>query len=151
MKDGYLQQCEKPRALYERPVNTFVAGFIGSPAMNLCTVPTGSNESISLGGVKVPLPASAAGLERVVLGFRPEGLELAGEGIPAEVEVVEELGADAYVFCASEVAGESIKLVARCEYKVAPARGERVALRPREGAAHVFDAGTGARLPNLND
>ncbi len=146
MKDGYLQQCDAPRALYERPANTFVAGFIGSPSMNLCTVPGGANGSVSLGGVAVRLPDAARSHASIVLGFRPEGLELAAEGIAAEVEVVEELGADAYVFCASEVAGQATKLVCRCDCKVAPARGERVALRPREGEAHVFDAETGASL-----
>src|SRR5438045_7397582 len=94
LKDGVLQQCDAPRTLYEQPANTFVAGFIGSPSMNLVTVPLGSNGSLSFGGVPVSLPdairsaAAAGGWNELVLGVRPESLELASEGIPAAVEVV---------------------------------------------------------------
>jgi multiple sugar transport system ATP-binding protein len=152
LRDGKLQQCDAPRALYERPANTFVAGFIGSPSMNLVTVPLGSNGSLSLGGVAVSLPdavrsaASAGGWKELVLGLRPESLELATDGIGAEVEVVEEVGADAYVFCAAELDGKETKLVARAGARLAPARGERVTLRPVAGDAHLFDPVTGSRL-----
>jgi multiple sugar transport system ATP-binding protein len=137
---GKLQQCAAPRELYDRPVNTFVAGFIGSPAMNLCEIPIGSNGSVSFGGVSIELPgeAAAGGWSNVVLGFRPESLELAGEGVPATVEVVEELGADAYVFCAAEVGGVETKLVARSDARRSPGRGERVHLRPLAGEWHLF-------------
>ena len=144
LKDGLLQQCDTPRMLYERPTNTFVAGFIGSPAMNLCTMPL-SNGAVSLGGVPIPIPRRTES-GSVVVGFRPESLELAADGVPARVEVVEEVGADAYVFCASEVEGEVTKLVARTEARRAPERGETVSLRPRAEEAHVFDPETGARL-----
>ncbi|MGH2996145.1 MAG: ABC transporter ATP-binding protein [Gaiellaceae bacterium] len=145
LRDGRLQQCDAPRALYERPANTFVAGFIGSPAMNLCVAPLATNGAVMLGGVSFPLPAAAAG-RGVVLGLRPESLELASEGVPARVDVVEELGADAYVFCSAEVAGETTKLVARVEARLRPERGESVTLRPRAGEAHLFDAESGERL-----
>jgi multiple sugar transport system ATP-binding protein len=138
--DGKLQQCDAPRMLYERPANTFVAGFIGSPSMNLCTV-TCTNGSVRLGGVDVPV-TSAEHPSEVVVGLRPESIELASDGIPAEVEVVEEIGADSYVFAAADVG----RLVARCETKHAPERGEKVSLRPKAGEAHLFDASTGARL-----
>jgi multiple sugar transport system ATP-binding protein len=146
LKDGRLQQCDAPRTLYERPANTFVAGFIGSPAMNLCTVPVGSNGSVPLGGIDVTLPRAAAGRDSVVLGLRPEALELAGDGLRAEVEVVEEFGADAYVFCVAEIAGTTTKLVARGHSRRVPERGERVSLRPLPDEAHVFDPETGQRL-----
>jgi multiple sugar transport system ATP-binding protein len=148
LKDGQLQQCDAPRVLYERPANTFVAGFIGSPAMNLCEVPLGSNGSVSFGGESVELPPAAAGAgwQRVVLGLRPESLELAGGGLPANVEVVEEIGADSYVFCVAEVDGTGTKLVARCETRYAPERGARIHLRPRPLEAHVFHPETGERL-----
>jgi multiple sugar transport system ATP-binding protein len=145
LKDAKLQQCDTPRTLYERPANTFVAGFIGSPAMNLCTMPL-TNGTVSLGGVTIPVPAGAAGGD-VVVGLRPESLDLAPDGLPAEVQVVEEVGADAYVFCVAEVAGRTTKLVARGEVRRAPARGERVSLRPRADEAHVFRADTGERMP----
>jgi multiple sugar transport system ATP-binding protein len=149
LRDGRLQQCEPPRTLYDRPANTFVAGFIGSPAMNLCEVACGgANGSVPFGGERVDLPASIAGAgwSRVVLGLRPESLELADDGIAARVEVVEEIGADAYVFCAADVAGADVKLVARCEARQAPARDARVHLRPRPQEAHVFHPETGERI-----
>src|SRR5262249_8177105 len=105
LEDGRMQQCASPRTLYERPANTFVAGFIGSPAMNLCTVPLGSNGSVSLGGEALPLPHVVAasnastGRKTVVVGLRPESLELGSDGLPGRVEMVEEFGADSYVFC----------------------------------------------------
>jgi multiple sugar transport system ATP-binding protein len=148
LHQGRLQQCDTPRALYERPVNTFVAGFIGSPAMNIVTLPLDANGAVSFGGVRIPLPPEVAanGRAELLVGLRPESLELSSEGMPAQVEVVEELGADAYVFCVSEVAGERTKLVARTEAKRAPERGERVSLRPRAEDAQLFDPETGDRL-----
>jgi multiple sugar transport system ATP-binding protein len=146
--DGRLQQCDTPRVLYERPANTFVAGFIGSPAMNLCRVPLGVTGAVTLGGVELVARSGARGQEgsEIVVGLRPEALELAGDGIPAVVEVVEEIGADAYVFASAELHGETIKLVARVEARKAPERMARVSLRPRAGEAHLFDPQTGARL-----
>jgi multiple sugar transport system ATP-binding protein len=124
LHEGHLQQVGPPRELYERPANLFVAGFIGSPAMNL-------------------LPQNGK-----VAGFRPEHVDIAGEGegIAARVEVVEDIGADAYVFCSADVDGEQARLVARTEVRSAPAQGEQVRLRPRAEEAHLFDAETGERL-----
>jgi multiple sugar transport system ATP-binding protein len=146
--DGHLHQCDTPRALYERPTNTFVAAFIGSPAMNLCRCKLGANSAVTLGGVDVHLPNGSRSLlgDEVVVGLRPESLELASEGIDADVEVVEEIGADAYVFAAARLAGEETKLVARVDARRAPERGTRVALRPRPDEAHLFDPASGARL-----
>jgi multiple sugar transport system ATP-binding protein len=152
LRDGKLQQCDKPRELYERPANSFVGSFIGSPSMNLITVPLGQNGSVSLGGVDVTLPqtvrsaADAGGWSSLVVGIRPESLELAADGIPAEVQVVEEIGADAFVFCSTTLGGEETKLVARAESRRAPARGERVSLRPRPDEAHLFDPQNGFRI-----
>ncbi|MCW2975955.1 MAG: carbohydrate transporter ATP-binding protein family [Actinomycetia bacterium] len=144
LKDAKLQQCDTPRELYARPANTFVAGFIGSPSMNLCTVPV-ANGCVSFGGMPVSVPAGVAG-DSVVLGLRPEALELAAEGLDAEVEVVEELGADAYVFCVAEVNGAPTKLVARSHARQAPHRGSRVKLRPLADEAHLFRPDTGERI-----
>jgi multiple sugar transport system ATP-binding protein len=148
LHEGRLQQVGTPRELYERPTNIFVAGFIGSPAMNLCTVPLGSNGAVSLGGVEMPVPRGAAenGKSALVVGVRPESLEVAAEGIPARVDVVEDIGADAYVFCSTELGGETTKLVARTEVRKAPKQGERVSLRPRAEEAHLFDPESGERL-----
>jgi multiple sugar transport system ATP-binding protein len=149
---GRLQQCGAPRELYDRPANSFVAGFIGSPAMNLCEVPLGAAGDVSFGSEHVELvePLAAAvranGRTGVLLGLRPEALELGSDGLPARVEVVEEFGADAYVFCVAEVGGGATRLVARTEARRAPAQGERIALRVRPNEAHLFDAETGVRL-----
>src|SRR5438067_4943797 len=144
MRDGQLQQVGPPRQLYDRPANTFVAGFIGSPSMNLCTLPI-ANGAISLGGESIPA-RSANGRRNLVVGLRPESLELAPDGLPARVEVVEELGADSYVFCVAEVGGETTKLVARVETRRAPERGSNVSLKPRPDEAHLFDPESGERL-----
>jgi multiple sugar transport system ATP-binding protein len=144
LKDAQLQQCDTPRELYAHPANTFVAGFIGSPSMNLCDVPL-SNGSVSFGGVEVKVPAGSTG-ESVVLGLRPEALELSSEGLDAEVEVVEELGADAYVFCVAQVNGVATKFVARGDARRAPDRGSRVKLRPVAEEAHLFRPDTGERI-----
>jgi multiple sugar transport system ATP-binding protein len=135
LRDARLQQCDTPRALFDRPANTFVAGFVGSPAMNLITLPV---DGWSLGP-----PDGANGSSRVIVGVRPEALELAADGLPATVAVVEELGLDAFVFCD----GPAGRLVSRVEARHAPARGERVHLRPApEHDPHFFDADTGERL-----
>ena len=153
LRDGRLQQCGPPRELYSSPANVFVAGFIGSPAMNLCPARLNGEGVAELLGVSVPLPrdavaaAGARGLQDVVIGLRPESFELGGsDGIPAEVEVVEELGADAYAFCIARDAGSGTKLIARTDYRRPPDRGTSVALVPRAGEAHVFDGKTGERL-----
>ena len=152
LRDGRLQQCAAPRELYEQPANTFVAAFIGSPSMNLITVPLGSNGKVSLGGVAIDLrdavrsAASAAGWQEIVLGVRPASLELAADGIPAEVQVVEEVGADSFVFCTAEVAGAETKLVARAPTRRAPSPGEQVRLRPAAEETHLFDPVEGSRV-----
>jgi multiple sugar transport system ATP-binding protein len=145
---GRLQQVGTPRELYDEPANRFVAGFIGSPAMNLCEV-TCTNGSVTFAGQPIELPARLDGRSQVVVGLRPEALELGGEGIPADVEVVEEFGADAYVFCAARLPDTEsgmTRLVARTEARSAPERGERIALRVRPDEAHLFDAESGERL-----
>jgi multiple sugar transport system ATP-binding protein len=152
LKDGRLQQCDAPRVLYERPANAFVAGFIGSPSINLCGVPYGASGHITLGGAPVAVSSSASaaatarGLSTVILGIRPEALDLAVEGVPAHVEVVEELGADAFVFCVADLPDGPTKIVARVDAKTRPERGERVMIRPRANEALLFDPETGDRL-----
>jgi multiple sugar transport system ATP-binding protein len=97
--------------------------------------------------VPVPLPAAVNGAREVVVGLRPEALELASEGgLAGRVEVVEELGADAYAFCEVDLPGGPTRMIARVDARHPPAQHERVALRPRLEEAHVFDAETGERL-----
>jgi multiple sugar transport system ATP-binding protein len=156
--DGVLQQVDGPRALYDKPANVFVAGFIGSPAMNLRTVRLSDNGA-DFGGLPIPLTreqVSAArsdgGGDKVTVGFRPEHTDLVGPsegGIAMVVELVEELGSDAYVHGHAKLNGDDNAqdtLVVRTDGRVVPRMGEMVYLRPREGAQHVFHAVTGERL-----
>jgi multiple sugar transport system ATP-binding protein len=152
LNDGHLQQCDAPRVLYDQPINTFVAGFIGSPAMNLLEARIGENGCVCLGDVDIELSdearakAAEKGLQSVTVGVRPESLQVAAEGIPAHVEVVEEIGAEAHVFCAAQLDGRATKLVATVEVRHAPRRGTQIALRPIAAEAHLFDSQTGLRL-----
>jgi multiple sugar transport system ATP-binding protein len=149
LSGGLLMQVGTPRELYDGPANTFVAAFIGSPAMNLLTVPLTQGEVV-LNGVTVELgervAAAAAGLGDVILGLRPEAVELASDGVPARVELVEELGADAYARCLTDLPGGPRRVTVRVDPWRAPDRDERVRLRPRSGEAHAFRADTGERL-----
>src|SRR5690606_35601509 len=101
LKDGVLQQVASPREMYDKPANVFVAGFIGSPAMNLIAVPV-TEDGVKFGTHQVEIGREAlsnAG-SHVIVGVRPEDVEVRAEedGLEIEVDVVEELGADAYVY-----------------------------------------------------
>ena len=151
LSNGQLQQCATPRELYDNPVNQFVAGFIGSPAMNLQTVPL-TDGGVQVGGSTLPLPpairtaASDAGLNELVLGIRPEHLHLAnGSGeLSGNVMLVEELGADALLHVRLKE-GES-PVVARTEGRKSPAPGQQVTFRVQPDDVFAFHPETGARL-----
>mgnify|MGYP001409920099 CR=1 FL=1 len=151
LSQGQLQQCASPRELYENPVNEFVAGFIGSPAMNLQKVPV-AEDGVRVAGITLPLPApirraaAAGGLAELVLGIRPEHLHLAnGDGeLPGEVMLVEELGADALLHV--RLAGGGSPVVARAEGRRPPALGQHVTFHVQPGDMFAFHPVTGARL-----
>jgi multiple sugar transport system ATP-binding protein len=149
MRDGILQQCDTPRGLFERPINRFVAGFIGSPAMNLFDVNV-TGAGAMLGPLAIPMDSAQRSTvgQRVTVGIRPEGLLLTppNSGIPAVVEVVEELGSEAYVYAAVEVDGASKLVIVRTPPELVPKRGERVGLDVRPASAHFFNSDTGLRL-----
>jgi multiple sugar transport system ATP-binding protein len=152
LKDGVLQQVASPREMYDEPANVFVAGFIGSPAMNLFEVAV-KGDRLSFGGMDVPLPsgtaaASDGGRTRVTVGVRPEDLELAGDGQGLEtmVTLVESLGADAYIYGTAQVDGSEQLLTARVEGRQPPEKGSRVHLAPKPGQLHLFSTETGERL-----
>ena len=154
LHEGHLMQCATPRELYDEPANTFVAGFIGSPSMNLCTVRVTDDGCALLGPVRIPLGRAAAesarGLAEVTVGMRPESLEPGPDGIPVTVNLVEELGSDAYAVCDAELPQGAAKLTVRVDPWRAPVRGERLSLMPRNGELHAFDPGTGLRLGTAN-
>jgi multiple sugar transport system ATP-binding protein len=113
--------------------------------MNLCRLPVVDGRA-ELGGSELALPAGVNGSHEVVVGLRPESLELADDGLPGRVEVVEELGADAYAHCVAELPGGEGRLIARADARHPPPTGARIALRPRFGEAHLFDPESGLRL-----
>lgn len=157
LRDGLLQQCASPRELYDRPANVFVAGFIGSPAMNLKDFRL-KDDCVDVAGTKVPISRSAIsavkseGSDTVTLGFRPESLQVVGAhdgGFPVVVDLVEELGSDAYCFGTLEGCDRAlgaVDVIARVDPRTPPVKGGRVHLRIRPDEIHVFSARTGYRI-----
>ncbi|MFN2518391.1 MAG: ABC transporter ATP-binding protein [Jatrophihabitantaceae bacterium] len=155
LKDGKLQQCDSPRNLYDRPGNAFVAGFIGSPAMNLRTA-TLTPDGARLGNIDLPLQnsikaaAQEAGLSTITLGVRPESFTVSpagSNGLALEVILVEELGADAFVYgTLKDDVSDNKHFVARFDGRVPPKIGDVVTLEVRTGEEHAFHPETGERL-----
>jgi len=148
MRDGVVEQTGDPLSLYDHPSNTFVAGFIGSPAMNMVPGTARMNGAATRvefgGGVTLPLPrgARAADGQSVLYGIRPEHCLLSDAGLPAEVVVVEPTGADTQLYCRFNTQ----ELTSLVRERVTCRAGDRVALAPDLAHAHIFDAATGARL-----
>jgi multiple sugar transport system ATP-binding protein len=148
MHDGIVEQMGAPLELYDRPDNKFVAGFIGSPAMNFLDgqlkVNGGTPWVETASGAKLPLtkaPASSNG-RPVSYGIRPEHLEFADDGILAEVVVVEPTGSETQIV--ARVGNQELIAVFRERHTVGP--GDRIHLRPRANLAHLFDQDSGQRL-----
>jgi multiple sugar transport system ATP-binding protein len=120
MNGGKVEQIGSPLELYDNPANLFVAGFIGSPAMNFLAEKRNGRD--------------------VLVGMRPEHLEVANDGLAAEVVVVEPTGADTLIFC--KVGGVDVTAVVRERHEFHP--GEAIRLRPR--LTYLFDPSSGARL-----
>ena len=147
---GRLQQVDTPRALYERPVNAFVAGFIGSPAMSLFEAPV-TDGGVRIGGHVAPVPRHVLAAARgttVTIGVRPEHLTMStdGSGFDVAVESVEELGADAYVYGGTTVDGHRRDVVFRTGGHNPPSAGGVGRLRPAPDGVQVCAAGPGGGL-----
>jgi multiple sugar transport system ATP-binding protein len=148
MKDGVVEQTGDPLTLYDRPVNTFVAGFIGSPAMNMIpgTARTGgaAPHVAFADGTTLPLPlgARAEDAQPVLYGTRPEHFALASEGVPVDVVVVEPTGADTQLYCRFN--GQEVTATIRDRADCRP--GQRIRLKPDFARAHLFDAASGRTL-----
>ncbi|WP_370248933.1 ABC transporter ATP-binding protein [Nocardioides sp.] len=150
MKDGVLQQVDTPLALYDRPVNLFVAGFIGSPQMNLLAA-TAADGQARIGQYLVPVdPAAASRMKgAITVGVRPEAWRVVSAeegGLPVRVTVVEELGADNFVYGTSDVEGTPSNVIIRLPGRDAVRKGDTVHVTTDPANVHVFDTETGARL-----
>ena len=161
LRSGILEQCDTPLRLYQEPANVFVAGFIGSPGMNIAEFQIEDGHGV-LGRARIPLSTAALSVlaaesaDRVVVGFRPEALDLATENdagsFPVDVGVVEELGSDAFLHgtlaeLPQQAGSLAENIVARVDPARPPGKGERVHLRIQPGKEHLFSATTGRRLP----
>jgi multiple sugar transport system ATP-binding protein len=149
MHDGLVEQIGAPLELYDRPQNLFVAGFIGSPAMNFIrgtVCANGTLEFQSADGAKLPLagaPSDSDG-RAAVYGVRPEHFALADDGAEATVQVVEPTGSELLVI--AKLGTQDITAVFRERHQFKP--GDKIRLKPDPRLVHLFDETTGKRLTN---
>lgn len=146
MRDGVVEQMGAPLELYDRPATLFVAGFIGSPSMNLlkgAVTVKGKPAFVTEGGVELPLKSAPSNIDGrpCIYGIRPEHLAIGGD-FKAEVSVVEPTGSETQVF--AKVGGHPIVTVLRDRISAQP--GETMLLSPNLDAVHLFDAESGKRL-----
>ena len=144
MHDGIVEQMGAPLDLYDRPNNLFVAGFIGSPAMNFIKGTITGNSVKTDGGLTLPIASAPAGSEgrRVVYGIRPEHLHLSNDSLKAEVVVVEPTGSETQVVV--KVGGQELVCVFRERITAKP--GETLGIAPDLALVHLFDEASGKRL-----
>jgi multiple sugar transport system ATP-binding protein len=151
MKEGILQQVDSPLTLYNKPNNLFVAGFIGSPQMNLMEA-VADNGKASIGGYAVPVdPAASKKMQgNITVGVRPEDWRLLDSadsgGFPIKVTVVEELGADSYVYGTSDVEGVPSTVIVRTDAQHHVSKGATIHVTTDPARVHVFNTETGERL-----
>ncbi|WP_040700238.1 ABC transporter ATP-binding protein [Nocardia vinacea] len=154
LKNGVLQQFSSPADLYDEPVNAFVAGFIGSPAMNLITAPLTPN-GVQIGPQQLEIERSrlsalaALGLDTVTVGIRPEHLEVrrdGSDGIHATVDLVEELGSESFVYTHVGEGPNAVELVARAAGRASARLGHAVELHRGSGPVHLFHPVSGDRI-----
>ncbi|TDW80911.1 MULTISPECIES: ABC transporter ATP-binding protein [Kribbella] len=149
LRDGVLQQVDTPLNLYDRPRNKFVAGFIGSPAMNLIEAEIVEGGA-KIGDYVVPIArdvlAKAGDDKTLTLGIRPEAFHLADEGLPVKVAVIEELGSDAFLYGTAEHTDEKQQIIARIGTRLHNDKGTLVHLAPDADKLHLFSTSTEERL-----
>ncbi|HEV3170319.1 MAG TPA: ABC transporter ATP-binding protein [Actinocrinis sp.] len=153
IKDGTLLQCDTPRALYDNPLNAYVAGFVGSPPMNLLSARVEHAWAVvgDVDVIEIPLSRKTAAeltTPEVTVGFRPDTVRITspGNGLYAHVEAVENLGYVAYAHCLTGVGGGRRTIVVRCEPHAMPRPGSAVGLEIARDAIHFFEPQSGRRL-----
>ncbi len=144
MHDGRIEQTGTPLELYDHPANQFVAGFIGSPSMNFISGTQQGGALVTASGARLPLSAAQAANDgrAMTYGIRPEHLDIADDGVEAEVVVIEPTGSETQLF--ARLGEQEIVAIFRERHAFAP--GQRIRLRPRAEVAHLFDATTGQRI-----
>ena len=144
MRDGIVEQIGAPLDLYDKPGNIFVAGFIGSPAMNLLEGRIEGGAFVTTGGLRLPLPAGHSGLSDrpAVYGLRPEHITLNDAGVPVEVVVVEPTGSETLIV----VKGGQTELDCLFRSRILPNPGETLRIQPDIAHVHLFDTESGYRL-----
>ncbi len=145
MQGGHIEQVGSPLEVYDRPANTFVAGFIGSPAMNMLDAVVrhdGGAVFAEVSGTRLALDAGLEDGRPVTLGLRPEHLQPADDGLPGQIAVVEPTGAETYLVV--RVGTREVTAVLRDRRAMRP--GQDIRLRAEPGMVHVFDTATGRRL-----
>jgi multiple sugar transport system ATP-binding protein len=150
MRDGVLQQCDRPQEIYLRPANTFVAGFIGSPPMNLIRACI-SDDSADLGGYQIPIPretmSSLNGDREIVVGLRPDAFALSeAGGLPVQIGVIEILGSEAYAYGTAHVGDADTQIILEVDPLAPPERGETIHVLPKAANVHVFNARSEQRV-----
>ncbi len=136
LRDGDLQQVDTPSALYHDPANLFVAGFIGSPAMNM--LPVSASGPLRIGGADIGV-ADDLGGERATVGFRPEAVVVGNGGpVAGRIRIVEDLGSEAFVHLVIDHDGEERRVVAKAAAPFAGSPGDSVRVGLR-GSVHLFD------------
>jgi multiple sugar transport system ATP-binding protein len=152
LKDGLLQQVDSPLNLYDHPKNKFVAGFIGSPAMNLLEADI-TEGGADVGGYKIPLQRTlldkAGNDKTITVGVRPEAFKVVGDqeaGLPVKVAVIEELGADAFLYGTAEHNNEHQQIIARIDARMTVEKGSTIHLAAVPEKLHLFSTSTEERL-----
>jgi multiple sugar transport system ATP-binding protein len=135
LRDGLLQQCDAPATLYHAPANLFVAGFIGSPAMNM--LPVSATGPLQIAGTDIGITDELGG-ERATVGFRPETVFIGDGPIPARIRVVEDLGSEVFVHLLVDHEGTERRIVAKVDPPFAGSPDDNVRLSLR-GTVHLFD------------
>ena len=150
LNQGVLQQVGTPRALYTSPRNVFVAGFMGSPAMNLFATAIVDGGLAFGTATAMVARATLAGTsaKKATIGVRPEDVVVSasGDGLPITVDTVEELGADGYLYGHAIVDGNRVEVIARVDGRTHPNVGDKVVITPHPNRIHVFDIESELRL-----